>query len=91
MGTISRLLLPPFFPCRVPPFHLSTVTMRALGLAFLLPLAAGVVTVLAQASDDLEIEVTFSVVCDRKTHKGDTISVNYNGTFTNGTEFDSSA
>ncbi|OIW27033.1 FKBP-type peptidyl-prolyl cis-trans isomerase [Coniochaeta ligniaria NRRL 30616] len=47
-------------------------------------------TVLGQDSD-LIIEVTVSVVCDRKTHKNDTISVNYRGTFLNGTEFDSSA
>ena len=61
--------------------------MRGISLALVLPF----MTVLAQNSDELQIEVTLSVACDRKTHKGDVISVNYNGTFTNGTEFDSSA
>jgi len=65
--------------------------MHAPSLACLLSLAGSYVTVLGQESGDLEIEVILSVTCDRKTHKGDVISCNYNGTFTNGTEFDSSA
>ena len=64
--------------------------MRAPSLACVLSFVGFYATVLAQESDDLEIEVTLSVTCDRRTHKGDVISCNYNGTFTNGTQFDSS-
>ncbi|KAH8904792.1 hypothetical protein BR93DRAFT_960874 [Coniochaeta sp. PMI_546] len=63
--------------------------MRASSCVFALPLTGCLTAVLGQDSD-LKIEVTLSVVCDRKTHAGDSISVNYRGTFTNGTEFDSS-
>lgn len=55
---------------------------------YLLPLPVFVLSVLGQG---LQINVTSPVECDRKSHKGDVISVNYRGTFTNGTEFDSSA
>jgi FKBP-type peptidyl-prolyl cis-trans isomerase len=65
--------------------------MRVFGFASLLLAAGWRSTGLAQESDDLVIEVTFPVSCDRKTHNGDVLSVNYNGTFTNGTVFDSSA
>lgn len=64
--------------------------MHGLRFALVIALTGCVTTVLGQDSD-LIIEVTLSVACDRKTHKGDIISVGYNGTFTNGTEFDSSA
>jgi hypothetical protein len=64
--------------------------MRAICLALTFPLIGSFSTVLGQQSDDLRIEVTLSVVCDRKSHNRDTISVNYRGTFANGTEFDSS-
>ncbi|KAK0108163.1 Peptidyl-prolyl cis-trans isomerase fpr2 [Cadophora gregata] len=42
------------------------------------------------AQDGLTIEVIRSVYCTRKTKNGDLISVNYNGTLTDGTLFDSS-
>lgn len=59
--------------------------------SFLVVLFAVVSSVfLVGAQDDLKIEVTLAVGCDRKTHNGDKIAVNYRGTLTNGTEFDSS-
>lgn len=42
------------------------------------------------AAEEIKIEVIVAKECDRKSKKGDTISVNYNGTLTNGEEFDSS-
>jgi FK506-binding protein 2 len=48
------------------------------------------VLVLSVLGQDLQINITSSIECERKSHKGDVISVNYRGTFTNGTEFDSS-
>ena len=41
-------------------------------------------------AQELEIEVTYAVECTNKTKNGDFIDVNYNGTFTDGTIFDSS-
>ena len=38
----------------------------------------------------LKIEVTQAVSCGAPSKNGDTLAVNYNGTFTNGTLFDSS-
>ncbi|KAB5511494.1 hypothetical protein GE09DRAFT_981969 [Coniochaeta sp. 2T2.1] len=63
--------------------------MHAAGSTLLLALACCFTAAIAQDAD-LKIEVTLSVLCDRKTHSGDVVSVNYRGTFTNGTEFDSS-
>lgn len=65
--------------------------MRGISLAVVLPFAGWFFAVLGQDTDKLEIEVTKAVACERKSQKGDIISVNYNGTFTNGTQFDSSA
>jgi len=49
---------------------------------------------IAAAADDqgllLKIEVTQQVSCSKQTKLGDTLHVNYNGTLTNGTLFDSS-
>ena len=59
--------------------------MKATILSVLGTIAVGVV------AQELEIEVTYAVECTNKTQKGDFISVNYNGTFTNGTTFDSSS
>ncbi|KAK4124235.1 hypothetical protein N657DRAFT_680259 [Parathielavia appendiculata] len=43
------------------------------------------------ASDDLKIDVTLPVECDRRTQRGDTINVHYKGTLqTNGEKFDAS-
>jgi FKBP-type peptidyl-prolyl cis-trans isomerase len=62
----------------------------------LLPVPILIIAALAQGDDptddpvDLQIDVTRAVQCDRRSQMGDVISVNYRGTFTNGTEFDSS-
>ncbi len=53
----------------------------------LLTSLAAVGSVVAQ---DIQINVTHAVYCQRKTKNGDVISVNYNGTLLNGTLFDSS-
>ncbi|AEO60166.1 hypothetical protein MYCTH_2309077 [Thermothelomyces thermophilus ATCC 42464] len=45
----------------------------------------------ALASDELKIDVTLPVECERKTQKGDRISVHYRGTLqSNGQKFDAS-
>jgi len=52
-------------------------------------LASAAVGVLA--SDDLKIDVTLPVECERKTQKGDTVNVHYRGTLqSNGEKFDAS-
>ena len=56
-----------------------------LSLAALATAAVGLV-----AADGIKIDVIVAKECSRKSMKGDTISVNYNGTLTNGEEFDSS-
>ena len=71
------------------PHHRGQI-MRADGTVLLLALACCFTTAIGQDAD-LMIEITLSVMCDRKTHSGDVISVNYRGTFINGTEFESSA
>jgi FKBP-type peptidyl-prolyl cis-trans isomerase len=48
-------------------------------------------TSLTLASDELKIEVTKEVECNRKTKDGDTIEVHYRGTLaSDGSEFDAS-
>ncbi len=45
----------------------------------------------ALASDDLKIDVTLPVECERKSQKGDQIDVHYRGTLqSNGQQFDAS-
>jgi hypothetical protein len=45
----------------------------------------------ALASEELKIDVTLPVECERKTQKGDTINVHYRGTLqSNGQKFDAS-
>lgn len=61
--------------------------MRFLGLS-LAVLASAAWTVLA--NDELKIDVTHKVECERKTKEGDNIAVHYKGTLTDGTKFDSS-
>lgn len=59
--------------------------MRFLGLS-LVALAST-----ALAADSVKIEVTQAVECERKSQKGDKISVHYRGTLAkDGTEFDAS-
>jgi len=41
-------------------------------------------------AEDLKIEIIKAVECTRKTESGDEITVDYTGTLTNGTVFDSS-
>jgi len=57
-----------------------------LSLSLLAAAAVGVV-----AKDDLGIDVTLAVECDRTSQKGDTINVHYRGTLqSNGQKFDAS-
>ena len=52
----------------------------------ILPVLLGVAS-----AQQLIVEVVYSVDCTRKTKDGDVISVDYTGTLTDGTEFDSSS
>lgn len=53
--------------------------------------AIAVLAATAAAADELKIEVTRKVECERKTQKGDQISVHYRGSLeANGKQFDSS-
>ena len=61
--------------------------MRFLGLS-LAVLASAAWTVLAD--EELKIDVTHKVECERKTKEGDNIAVHYKGTLTDGKVFDSS-
>ena len=61
--------------------------MRFLSLS-LAVLVSAAWTVLAD--DELKIDVTQKVECERKTKEGDNIAVHYKGTLTDGTKFDSS-
>lgn len=57
-----------------------------LSLSLLASAAVGVV-----ATEDLKIDVTYQVECDRRTQKGDRIDVHYMGTLqSNGQKFDAS-
>lgn len=55
-----------------------------------LTLLAGLVGIITPESENgLKIKMILPVECDRKSHHGDTVTVDYIGTFTNGTMFDS--
>lgn len=57
-----------------------------LPLSLLASLAVGV-----SAAEELKIDTTLPLECDRKTKKGDTIHVHYRGTLqSNGEKFDAS-
>lgn len=72
----------------IPSFARPSIKMQRILLSLSL-LASAAVGVLA--SDDLKIDVTLPVECERKTHKGDTINVHYRGTLqSNGEKFDAS-
>lgn len=43
------------------------------------------------AADELKIDVTLPVECERKTQNGDKVSMHYKGTLENGNKFDASA
>jgi len=72
------------------PGSINSRTDKMLGHAVLLSWVALSLAGRAAAEETLGIKVTLGVVCDRKTHNGDEISVDYRGTLTNGEEFDSS-
>lgn len=58
----------------------------ALFLSVLASAAVGVVT-----ADDLKVEVTVPVNCERKTQKGDNVEMHYRGTLaSSGKQFDAS-
>lgn len=58
--------------------------------AILLPLSLLVVDLASAQDSSLKIDITNIVSCARKSHAGDNVSVNYNGTLTTGEQFDSS-
>ncbi|CAI4213979.1 unnamed protein product [Parascedosporium putredinis] len=55
----------------------------------LLPLGIALAPIVA-AQDSLKIDIVNRLSCAKKTKVGDNIAVNYNGTLTDGTPFDSS-
>lgn len=75
-------------PDTATPFARPSIKMQRILLSLSLLASAAVG---ALASDDLKIDVTLPVECERKTQKGDTINVHYRGTLqSNGQQFDAS-
>ena len=83
---ISGGYLSPLISLLLPhPFTIDNMRFLSLSLAVL---ASATWAVLAD--DELKIDVTHNVECERKTKEGDNISVHYKGALTDGTKFDSS-
>jgi hypothetical protein len=61
--------------------------MKSLAIYLLAAVGSGLV----KAQGVLKIESTHSEACTRRSKSGDVISVNYNGTLTDGKAFDSSS
>lgn len=72
------------------PTHLKALVMKSCRMRSLVLKLVALAALGFATAEEFKIEVTYSVSCDRKTKSGDTIAVNYNGTLTNGEEFDSS-
>ncbi|KZF24192.1 hypothetical protein L228DRAFT_245091 [Xylona heveae TC161] len=63
--------------------------MRFLSLTF--GLLAAAASYVAASGDEVKVDVTNAVECNRKTERGDTIEVHYRGTLaSDGSQFDSS-
>jgi hypothetical protein len=86
--------IPPVQPRRVPETPENTVQNHKLvkmhRLLFSVPLLVAA-AIGAVSAEDLKIDVTLPVECDRKTKSGDKIDVHYSGTLTNGEKFDASS
>lgn len=58
--------------------------------ALLLSVIASTAVGLVAAAEELKIDVTTKVNCDRKTQKGDKVFMHYRGTLDTGKQFDAS-
>lgn len=76
----------PTFQAPYRPYRAITMKSILLSLSLLASATVGVL-----AAEELGIDVTVPVECDRKTRKGDKINVHYRGTLqSNGQQFDAS-
>lgn len=82
--SLSRIII---IPCPFTP-HESTAMKTTTVLSAIAALAATA----AAAAAELKIDVTHKVECERKTQKGDKVSMHYRGTLAaDGSQFDASA